>query len=32
MMLADMIDIGVDPDQMGDVLFNTSEFKKIIGR
>lgn len=32
MMLADMIDVSVDEDQMEDVLYNTSEFKKIIGR
>ena len=32
MMLADMIDVAVDEDQMDDVLFNTSEFKKIIGK
>ena len=31
-MLADMIAAKVDEDQMEDVLFNTSEFKKIIGR
>ena len=31
-MLADLISTVVDEDQAEDILFNTSEFKKIIGR
>jgi hypothetical protein len=31
-MLADNIAALVDEDMMDDILFNTSEFKKIIGR
>ena len=31
-MLADNIAAEVDEDKMEDILFNTSEFKKIIGR
>jgi hypothetical protein len=31
-MLADMIAAEVDEDQLEDIYFNTSEFKKIIGR
>jgi hypothetical protein len=31
-MLADMIAAKVDEDQLEDIYFNTSEFKKIIGR
>jgi len=31
-MLADMIAAEVDEDQLEDIHFNTSEFKKIIGR
>jgi hypothetical protein len=32
MMLADMIDVDVDEDQLDDIIFNTTEFKKIISR
>tara|TARA_R110000744_G_scaffold10369_3_gene32273 strand:- start:603 stop:1415 length:813 start_codon:yes stop_codon:yes gene_type:complete len=31
-LLADMIDLTVDPDKLDDIMYNTSEFKKIIGR
>ena len=31
-MLADMIATQPDLDQMDDIIFNTTEFKKIIGR
>ena len=32
MMLADMIDVAVDEDQLDDIIFNTKQFKNIIGR
>jgi len=32
MMLADMIDVDVDEDQLDDIIFNTKQFKNIIGR
>jgi len=31
-MLADMIDVDVDEDQLDDINFNTKQFKNIIGR
>ena len=32
MMLADMIDVDVNEDQVDDINFNTKQFKNIIGR
>ena len=32
MMLADMIDVDVNEDQVDDIIFNTKQFKNIIGR
>ena len=32
MMLANMIDVDVEEDQLDDIIFNTKQFKNIIGR